>query len=420
MAAPPDEHGARIGHFRRRRVHCDLAFDARRAQPRFGPPRDAAPRGHARGDGVLRAVLHDALGDDARAAKPRFKPTAVRAAGGEGEDHALIDVRGRADRRMALRRDQHELLSERMRCLQVLGAIGLGDERRLDLTAQHAIDQRAARAGAELEPHRGIAAEGAREERRQPRRRRALERAELEEAVRRMALQRRLRLAREAQHALGVIEQHSSLGGEHEAAPLAVKELRAEALLELLHARGDVRLHTVQRRRRLGDAALLGNRLEDLQLDEVHDSAKENDRFSIIHFSKRTRQARLSACLAIHFMPPLPGSPRSPSPWASAASPLRRSCRSCRTTPACRSLTAATSPRRTTSATWRAPYGRRARRARRAPSTPRSSRSASLRRPWALRTAWRGGCFCASLLVSRAPGPWCTYRRGHCRGSLAA
>jgi hypothetical protein len=49
-----------------------------------------------------------------------------------------------------------------------------------------------------------------------------------------------------------------------------VKELRAEALLELLDARSDVRLHPVQRRRGARDAALLGHRLEDLQLDKSH------------------------------------------------------------------------------------------------------------------------------------------------------
>jgi hypothetical protein len=56
----------------------------------------------------------------------------------------------------------------------------------------------------------------------------------------------------------------------HEAPLVAVKERRAQARLELLHARGDVRLHAVQARGGLGDAARLRDGLEDLQRDEVH------------------------------------------------------------------------------------------------------------------------------------------------------
>ena len=40
--------------------------------------------------------------------------------------------------------------------------------------------------------------------------------------------------------------------------------------LELLHARGDVGLHAIERARRAQDAALLGDRLEDPQLGQFH------------------------------------------------------------------------------------------------------------------------------------------------------
>ena len=85
----------------------------------------------------------------------------------------------------------------------------------------------------------------AREDRRQARRGGALERAELQRAVRRVALERGLRLAGELQQPLGVAEQHLAFGGEHQPAALAVEEARAQALLELLDARRDVGLHAV-------------------------------------------------------------------------------------------------------------------------------------------------------------------------------
>jgi len=85
-----------------------------------------------------------------------------------------------------------------------------------------------------------------------------------------MAFQRGLRLIREAQHAIGVGEEHLSFGGEHEAPALPVEELRADAVLELLDARRHVGLHAVQRGGGLGDASLLGDRLEDVQLDQIH------------------------------------------------------------------------------------------------------------------------------------------------------
>src|SRR5438045_5018880 len=131
---------------------------------------------------------------------------------------------------MALRRDQHELFAERMRRLEVLRRERLGDEGRLDLAPLHPIDQRAARAGGELEAHRRVAPVITREQRRQAGRRGALERSELEEPVRPATLYRRLRLAREPQHPLGIVEQYLALGREDELAPLPVEELGAEVL----------------------------------------------------------------------------------------------------------------------------------------------------------------------------------------------
>jgi len=65
---------------------------------------------------------------------------------------------------------------------------------------------------------------------------------------------------------------------------LPQKQLGAQALLELLHAGGHVRLHAVEPSRRFRDGALLGDSLEDLQSGQVDVSHIENDYISIIHF----------------------------------------------------------------------------------------------------------------------------------------
>jgi len=130
-----------------------------------------------------------------------------------------------------------------------------------------------------------------REHRRQARRGGALERADAQHAARRAAPQRGAGLGGKREQALGVGEQRAALRGELEAPAPAVEKLRAEARLELLDARGDVRLHAVQARGGPGDAARLGHRLEDLQRDQVHvsrfrvSSRSVNEFIIIIHFS---------------------------------------------------------------------------------------------------------------------------------------
>ena len=274
---------------------------------------------------MIGAVLHDALGHHARASEPGLEPAPIRAAGGEGEHDAFIDVLWPSHACVALRRDQHQLLGERVLHLQVLRRKRLGDERRLDLAAQHPVDQRAARAGDELEPHRRVAAVIAREHRRQARRRGALEGTEPEEAVRPVALERRLRLRGEPQQPVGVGEQHLALGGQHELAPLAVEELGAQALLELLHARRDVGLHAVQRGGGLGDAALLGDGLEDLQLDQIHWFSERERSVLNYSFFRISPSIYSGAWIASAWRSPV--SPPWSWPWVSAASPSRPSCR---------------------------------------------------------------------------------------------
>ena len=158
----------------------------------------------------------------------------------------------------------------------------------------------------------------AREDRRQSRRRHALEGAEDEGPARRVVVKRRLRLRGEAQEAIGVGEQELALRGEHEAPLLPEEEPGTEALLELLHACGDVRLHPVQPRRRLRDPALLGDGLEDLEGGQIDRSHFENVSISSIHFSQYAGARTLDAWppLAPRIGPRLSASPDPPpSRW---------------------------------------------------------------------------------------------------------
>ena len=246
----------------------ELRFHAGRAQHRVRHHGDAGAGGGARDDRVVGAILHHALGDHARAPEPGFEPAPVGAAGGEGEDGAAGEVL-RLGTRGWFGRDQHQLLDEHGPRLRLRATNGSAMKRH---RARRAAPWRRARRwcrwraraappGAPCGSGRGP---------RQARRRSAFERAELQRAVRRAAFHRGLRLARKPQQALGVAEQHLAFGGQHQPAPLAVEKRRAEARLELLHARGDVGLHAVERRRRPQDAALLGDRLEDPQLGQFH------------------------------------------------------------------------------------------------------------------------------------------------------
>jgi hypothetical protein len=119
-------------------------------------------------------------------------------------------------------RDEDELLRKDVLHLQVLRRERLRDECRLDLAPQDPVDERAARAGDELEPHPGMRAVIGGEHGRQARGGGAFERAEPEQPVQRMALDRGLRLGRQAQQPLGVAEQQPAFRREHERA-LAVK-----------------------------------------------------------------------------------------------------------------------------------------------------------------------------------------------------
>jgi len=197
-----------------------------------------------------------------------------------------------ADRGEALRRDQHQLLAEGGPGLESLRGEGFGDERRFDVSTQDLCHQSAGSARHQLEAHVGIGEVIAREDRRQARGGGALEGTDAQHAARRAAPQRGTGLGRKREHALGVGEQRAPLRGELEAPAAAVEQLRAEARLELLHPRGDVRLHAVQARRGPGDAARLGHRFENLQRDEVHGKSGGDtssrfvmEIFSIIHFS---------------------------------------------------------------------------------------------------------------------------------------
>jgi hypothetical protein len=67
---------------------------------------------------------------------------------------------------------------------------------------------------------------------------------------------------------------------------VAVEQRHSEPRLELLHPRGDVRLHAVQPGGGLGDPAGVGHGFEDLEGGQVHRCSRfEMKAIMIIHFA---------------------------------------------------------------------------------------------------------------------------------------
>src|SRR5215470_16720374 len=105
-------------------------------------------------------------------------------------------------------------------------------------------------------------------------------------------MQRLARLLGEVEQPIRVVEQELSGRRESEALALANEEIDAQLRLELAHARGHVRLHTVKPLGRARHAARLHDRAEDVKIGEVHRSVGllyrsrfEIENITIIHFT---------------------------------------------------------------------------------------------------------------------------------------
>jgi len=188
VARTPYQHRFRVRHVVRQGVQVEPRVVAYRAEYRARHERDAGARRYAGDDGVIGAVFHDPRGGDARALQPRLQPQAVGAARGEREHRHM------AEPAQAARRDEHELLRERVQRFEPLGGEGLRDERGLELAVQHARDEVPGGAGDELQLHLRPGAVIAPKEGGQAHGRGAFERAEAQQAARRPVAQRRLGL----------------------------------------------------------------------------------------------------------------------------------------------------------------------------------------------------------------------------------
>src|SRR6185437_9655059 len=86
-----------------------------------------------------------------------------------------------------------------------------------------------------------------------------------------------LRLVSEAKKTLRIGQQQFTFRRQYQAASLLSEERSAEALLQLLDTRGDVRLHAVQFLRRSDHAAFHRHRAKDVEAIQVDTSHGEND-----------------------------------------------------------------------------------------------------------------------------------------------
>jgi hypothetical protein len=104
--------------------------------------------------------------------------------------------------------------------------------------------------------------------------------------VRLARLHRLAGLGGQAQDVVRVGQQGLAGGGEHHALALAHEQLHTQRRLQLADARGYVRLHAVQLRRRTCDATFAYNGAEDFQRGQIHDVSRMlMGTFNIIHFS---------------------------------------------------------------------------------------------------------------------------------------
>src|SRR5262249_9719813 len=187
----------------------------------------------ARDDGMVPRYVHKANGIDVAGAEPGFQAPAVRASVGERDYGQVAEIPGCAYPAVRLRRDQHDLFPEYLQAIEPRRVERFGDEGRFELARVHPVDERAGRAGSELDLNIRVEHVVLRQYRRKPRRGRALQRADAQRAAGLSVPERRPRLGAKAQELVRVSEQHLALGGDRQAAALAQEELRAELVLQL-------------------------------------------------------------------------------------------------------------------------------------------------------------------------------------------
>ncbi|ABA48865.1 hypothetical protein BURPS1710b_1816 [Burkholderia pseudomallei 1710b] len=281
MPLAPDEHRIDRRHAVDR-VHAEAVRLALDGEHRARRDRDARARRDARDDRVIRAEFEHALGLQPLRRVPALDAAAVRAAALERDERRQPHVARRAHARMAARREQHQFFGERGRRLERLAErLGAGrrrDERGVELEVAHETDQLARRAGDELERDVGPRLVVAGEQGGQAARRGAFHRAEPQPAVRPVFGDRVARLVGEREQTLRIRQQRLAGRGEHEPAAVAHEKRRAELLLQLLDARRDVRLHTVELCRRARHAVLAHDRAKDRESRQIHDSLRGMDR----------------------------------------------------------------------------------------------------------------------------------------------
>jgi hypothetical protein len=145
------------------------------------------------------------------------------------------------------------------------------DEGALDAMGEDVLDQLASGASAQSKLDLGKPIRVIRKDRRQPQRQRRLERAERERALGLPVVGDRLSRILEELRDLHSIGQPALPGfSERHAPAVAVKQARAELVFELTDARGDVRLHGIEFRRRSVHATEPRDCLENPQIAGIH------------------------------------------------------------------------------------------------------------------------------------------------------
>ena len=215
---------------------------------------------------------------DLLVADPALENPPIGAPARKGDHGVVGDVRGSFDRRVGQGGDQHQLLLEDGRVGKLRSVRRNGHEGRVQRAVGDGGDKRVVRARRELDPDVRKALVERAEHCRQPTGRRALQRAEPQDAARRSLRHRVPGFLRQPEEPVGIGQQHLTARRQVQPLLAAQEELRSNGSLELLDPAGHAGLNAMELARRAHDAALFRNCFEDRKVGKVHSKSRSSGR----------------------------------------------------------------------------------------------------------------------------------------------
>ncbi|MNO90650.1 hypothetical protein D3C76_821750 [compost metagenome] len=201
--------------------------------------------------------------------EPAFEVVAVGAVGAEGVDVFAVDVLRAKDRAVVEWCNQHHFFLECRYALQRRVQHRAIDKSGGQAARQHPVDHGPGRSGGQVQLDLGVLLVVGRQQRGNPHRRGALQRAQGKGALGFFARHRGAGFLDQVENPPRVIEETPSGRRQAQAAFFTDEQVHAQVLLQLLDPRGQVRGHPMDVLCGHADAAVLGDSLENLELNQV-------------------------------------------------------------------------------------------------------------------------------------------------------